>query len=62
MFINASTDVSGLIISEEKKAESVLFEPIASLAPLVLPNLLAEVENYRKDEEPVNEEFPKEEE
>jgi membrane protein required for colicin V production len=61
MFINASTDVSGLLISEEKKAESVLFEPIASLAPLVLPSLLAEVENYRNDEEPVNEELPKEE-
>ncbi len=48
MFINASTSVSGLLISEEKKANSVLYEPIASLAPIVLPSILAEVENLRK--------------
>ena len=54
MFINASTSVSGLLISEEKKEASKLYEPIASIAPILLPNLLAEVENYRKDDE-VNE-------
>jgi len=48
MFISASTSVSGLIISEEKKTSSKLYEPVASIAPLLLPNLLAEVENYRK--------------
>ena len=47
MFISASTSVSGLLISEEKKASSKLYAPVASIAPLLLPNLLAEVENYR---------------
>jgi membrane protein required for colicin V production len=62
MFINASTSISGLIISEEKKAESVLYDPIASLAPLVLPNLLEKVETYRKSDEEQNiEETPVEE-
>lgn len=50
MFINASTSVSGFLISEEKKSNSVLYAPIASLAPILLPNLLADVENYRKEE------------
>ena len=57
MFINASTNISGFLISEEKKADSVLYEPIASIAPLLLPNLMAEVENYRNpDEENTTEE------
>jgi membrane protein required for colicin V production len=60
MYINASTSISGFLISEEKKAGSVLYEPIASLAPMVLPNLLAEFENYRTEEEVP--EVPKEEE
>jgi membrane protein required for colicin V production len=51
MFISSSTSVSGLLISEEKKASSKLYEPIASIAPILLPNLLAEVENYRKGDE-----------
>jgi membrane protein required for colicin V production len=51
MFISASTSVSGLLISEEKKESSKLYEPIASIAPILLPNLLAEVENYRIGDE-----------
>ena len=50
MFISASTSVSGLLISKEKRESSKLYEPIASIAPTLLPNLLAEVENYRKDD------------
>jgi membrane protein required for colicin V production len=50
-FISSSTSISGLLISEEKKASSRLYEPIASIAPILLPNLLAEVENYRTDDE-----------
>lgn len=56
MFINASTEVSGLLISEEKKIDSVLYEPVASIAPTLLPNLLAEVENYRKGDDILEEE------
>ena len=51
MFINASTDISGFLISEEKKANSVLYEPIESLAPLLLPNLMAEVGNYQNSDD-----------
>jgi membrane protein required for colicin V production len=61
MFINASTDISGFLISEEKKANSVLYEPVASLAPLVLPNLMAEVGNYNNNDEESVEETPTEE-
>ncbi len=52
MFINASSSTSGYIISEEKKAESTLYAPIASLAPIVLPHILKEVDRYEtyKDE------------
>jgi membrane protein required for colicin V production len=46
MFISSSTSISGLLISKEKRASSKLYEPIASIAPILLPNLLAEVENY----------------
>jgi membrane protein required for colicin V production len=55
MFISASTSVSGLLISEKKKESSKLYKPIASIAPTLLPNLLAEVENYRKGDEDVEE-------
>jgi membrane protein required for colicin V production len=61
MFINASTNVSGMIISEEKKSESILYEPVASLAPIFLPNILNEVDKLREDveEEPlIQEESP----
>jgi membrane protein required for colicin V production len=51
MFISSSTSVSGLLISEEKKESSKLYAPIASIAPILLPNILAEVENYRKGDE-----------
>ncbi|RMA66138.1 CvpA family protein [Ulvibacter antarcticus] len=50
MFINASTDISGMIISEDKKADSVLYEPVASIAPIFLPNLLSEVDKLRNIE------------
>mgnify|MGYP003147717766 CR=1 FL=1 len=58
MFVNASESVSGFMISEEKKADSVLYEPVASLAPWVLPNILEEVDNYRNTEEENLEEDP----
>lgn len=46
MFIAASTRFSGYAISEEKKAGSMLYAPIASLAPMVLPYILKEVDRY----------------
>ncbi|GEQ85016.1 hypothetical protein ULMS_05240 [Patiriisocius marinistellae] len=51
MFINASTAASGFVISEEKKADSILYEPVASIAPLMLPHILKEVETYKEENE-----------
>lgn len=60
MFLNASTSISGYVISEEKKANSILYAPIASLAPLVIPFILEEVETFRSEDEEneVEEEVP----
>ena len=44
MFFN-EWNATEYVISEEKKNNSYLFEPIANLAPLVLPNLVEEIEN-----------------
>ncbi|MCW9036370.1 CvpA family protein [Altibacter sp.] len=51
MFVSASSSLSGYVISEERKAESVLYEPIASLAPMVLPHILREVDRYETEQE-----------
>ena len=44
MFFN-EWNATEYVISEEKKNNSYLYEPVAALAPLVLPNLVEEVEN-----------------
>ena len=44
MFFN-EWNATEYVISEEKKNNSYLYEPIANLAPLVLPNLVEEIEN-----------------
>jgi membrane protein required for colicin V production len=55
MFINASSAVSGFIISEEKKEASMLYEPLASLAPLVLPHILEKVDELKPDKDKYDE-------
>lgn len=62
MFIGASTTVSGLLISEEKKASSKLYSPVASIAPLLLPDIIAEVENYTNGDDQQEIEASKDEE
>lgn len=51
MFFNSS-NITGYVISEEKKSESMLYGPVASLAPLVVPHVMArfESENDNKEE------------
>ena len=44
MFFN-DWNATEYVISEEKKNNSYLYEPVAALAPMVLPNLVEEVEN-----------------
>ena len=51
MFINASSGLSGYVISEEKKKESRLYAPVASIAPLILPHILKEVDRYESSQD-----------
>jgi len=44
MFFN-EWNATEYVISKEKKNNSYLYEPIANLAPLVLPDLVEEIEN-----------------
>ncbi|MFT7072813.1 CvpA family protein [Patiriisocius sp. Uisw_017] len=50
MFINASQNISGLLIPEEKKESSLLYEPVTKIAPLILPNILTEVDKLRNED------------
>ncbi|MBL4663253.1 MAG: CvpA family protein [Flavobacteriaceae bacterium] len=50
MFFN-STNITGYVISEEKKSESILYAPVASLAPLVVPHVMARFESEDDEEE-----------
>lgn len=47
MFVNASNTYS--ILSEEDREASVLYTPVASLAPLVLPHILNTVEDFEEN-------------
>ena len=50
MFFNSS-NITGYVISEEKKSESALYAPVASLAPLVIPHVMARFESENEDED-----------
>ncbi len=45
MFVNASGSFS--ILSEEKREASVLYTPIASIAPVIIPHILREADQFR---------------
>jgi len=47
MFLNASNFVS--IVSEEQKEESALYEPISSLAPMIMPHILQKVDEIETE-------------
>lgn len=49
MFVNASPSFS--ILSEADREDSVLYAPVASLAPLVVPYILKEVGDFDTEEE-----------
>ncbi|MEL6811092.1 MAG: CvpA family protein [Bacteroidota bacterium] len=60
MFFN-SNNVTGYVISEEKKNDSILYGPVASLAPLVIPKVMAQFKSDSAEEgedniEPTSEE------
>ena len=59
MFLNASTNISGLLIPSQKKESSLLYQPVAAIGPLLLPNIIEEVDKLQKntqDSEPSEEE------
>ena len=45
MFFN-HWNPTNYVIPNEKKDNSYLYEPVASLAPMVIPNLIEEVEEF----------------
>jgi membrane protein required for colicin V production len=47
MFLESSSSLSGYVISEEKKENSILYNPVSILAPSVLPQILKEVEDFK---------------
>ncbi len=49
MFFNNS-NITGYVMSEEKKENSVLYTPIAALAPLVIPKVLAHFKTESEEE------------
>jgi len=51
MFINASSSISGYFISEERKEKSILYKPIESIAPLIVPHIIKNVKILNKEEE-----------
>lgn len=51
MFINATSKLSGYAISEEKKADSMLYFPIESIAPMVVPHILKEIDKYETSQD-----------
>ncbi len=50
MFFDSS-NVTGFVISEEKKSESKLYGPVASLAPLVIPKVIEKFKDEDDTEE-----------
>ena len=54
MFLNSSETTENLI-SDEKKESSYLYTPVASLAPLLVPYILKEVEDLREKSDSDNE-------
>ena len=63
MILNTSQNYWSIIFSEEMKLESKLYEPVAAVAPMVIPHILREIGNIDKPEiEPKNLENPPTEE
>lgn len=55
MFVNASEEYS--ILSPEKREASMLYEPIASIAPAILPAIMKEVDELDIDLPEINSPF-----
>lgn len=53
-----NSEWTGYAVSEEKKETSKLYEPIASLAPAIVPGLLQTYEEWKEELMPEEEEAP----
>jgi len=51
LFFNSS-NITGYVISEEKKSESKLYGPVASLAPLIIPRVIDKFRSENDNDEP----------
>ena len=51
MFVNASENYR--ILSEEQQQDSVLYGPVAMIAPAILPAIMKEVKEYNEDDEEI---------
>lgn len=49
MFVNSTKDYR--ILSEEKRSSSILYEPIASIAPAILPEIMTHVDDMMQPKE-----------
>ncbi len=58
MYVDASEKYS--IMTAEKRQESVLYDPVASLAPVILPHILREIDDFNIEAEPDLESVPEE--
>lgn len=57
----STQNFSGYIISEEKKEQSMLYEPIASLAPMIIPQIIEKYKEIKESDgpaEPLEERIP----
>jgi len=53
-FFFGDSNITGFVISEEKKAGSTLYEPVAMMAPMILPPLIDRIdEELDKEEAPL---------
>lgn len=59
MFLEQSP-FNGYMVSEEKKEGSLLYGPIASIVPNILPGLWETFDNIREDEGPIEDRVPME--
>lgn len=53
-FFFGDSNITGFVISEEKKAGSKLYEPVAQMAPMILPTIIDHIdEELDKEEAPL---------
>ena len=55
LMLGESWDATEDLISEEKKEESIIYPKVAAIAPLILPYILDEVDEFRNSEDPESE-------